>query len=712
MPASSRLLRMLLVLAGAVFSVAVFLRVQIETGFSLVTGDIYDGRIEVSLLQHWFNVIRGLEHWSRTAYFYPLSDTLGCNDGYLLYGLVFSAFRFAGVEPMLASDLVNVVVRLAGYAGFIAMATELFGLSLLWATLGAVLFSVSNGMMLQAAHQQLLSVGFAPILAWMLGRGWRALPTEPIRAAVWGSASGLFYGAWLLTAFYTAWFSTFFVVLWGAILLVSTGRFGEGRRRRVLRRLLCWPVAVTAVITLLSLVPFLHVYLPAAAATGQHSFTEAFAGLPDPGDWLRLGSRNRLFGWLEALLDSGMKQPASGESLVGFTPLLWIAAAVGAVSCWSTVGPTRLPLVSDSGQDGAPRPVWQAMSLALLVSLLLSMKLFDVTAWKLVYRFVPGAAAIRQETRFLLILDLPMVLLALLALRWMATCWPRPVAAAAALLLVMAELNQQGAQALDRPVERRVTERVPPAPAACRSFVVVTRGTQPQAGSPEVDALYHHTVDAMMLAEERAFPTLNGYATFVPPEIAKLNRLPVLPGVLRDYADTHGIEAGLCQLDMDQNRWVVGLTPPPVMPENGFRFAGADTNVKPYLDAGWSWAETDGRWTVGPEAALDMTLPDQDRGRPLHLDLEALPFFPPHAAASPVTVTANGRQIARWLPQPGQQHFTAEIAAGDPAASVLRLRFRIEHPMSPRSVDGTADDRQLGMRFRLLRIVPANSPSD
>lgn len=696
----------MLVVVGALVSLAIFLRIQIETRFTLVTGDIYDGRIEVSLLQHWFNVLRGLEHWNRTAYFYPLPDTLGFNDGYLLYGLVFSLFRFAGVEPMLASDLVNIVIRLAGYAGFILMATELFGFSLLWATLGAVLFSVSNGMMIQAVHQQLLSVCFAPILVWMLGRAWTSLMLRPTWAALWGCAAGLFYGAWLLTAFYTAWFATFFACLWGLALLACAGRIGSGNRRRIFGHLLCWPVALSLVVTLLGLVPFLHVYLPAAAVTGQHSFVEAFGGLPGPGDWFRLGNGNRLFGWLETVLDRGLKQPPGLESLVGLTPPLWVAALGGSLLCWSAAA-GRASASFGAGPREAPRAVWRAMSLALFLSLLLSVQVHGVTCWRLIYRFVPGAAAIRQETRFLLFLDLPVVLLALLALRWLSTRWPRPLMAGIAVLMVAAELNSQSAQALYRHEEQEVTARIPPAPAACRAFVVTSRGHQAQAGSPQFDALYHHTVDAMMLAEERALPTPNGFATFVPPEIAKVNTLPVRPGVLREYARRHDIEAGLCQLDLDNDRWTVGLTPPAAFPTDGMRFSG-EANALPFLGEGWGQAETDGRWTVGPVAILDMVMPEQDRGRAMRLELDALPFFPPHAPASPVTVLANGREVARWQPLPGQQHFTAEIAGDLPSLPVLTLEFRIEHPMSPRSLDGTADDRKLGMRFRVMQITPAD----
>ncbi|WP_225883217.1 hypothetical protein [Sphingomonas aliaeris] len=89
------------------FSVVLFFWPSIVSGFDLGFGDRADGIIEISILEHWHNVFRGEADWTTTAYFYPYTDTLGYNDGYFLYGVIYSFWR-AFADPFHA-DVLNIV---------------------------------------------------------------------------------------------------------------------------------------------------------------------------------------------------------------------------------------------------------------------------------------------------------------------------------------------------------------------------------------------------------------------------------------------------------------------------------------------------------------------------------------------------------------------------------------------------------------------------
>ena len=73
--------------------------------------------IELSILEHWWNVLRGLSPWDRTDYFFPVPGTLGYNDGYLLFGLLHAGFRTLGADPFLSGELVNASTRVIGFLG-------------------------------------------------------------------------------------------------------------------------------------------------------------------------------------------------------------------------------------------------------------------------------------------------------------------------------------------------------------------------------------------------------------------------------------------------------------------------------------------------------------------------------------------------------------------------------------------------------------------
>ena len=99
----------LLLSVGAVFAI------PIATQFRFVTGDRLDGLIQVSIFEHWFNVLSGHAAWDTTNYFHPYRGTLAYNEGYLLYGIVYAGFRSIGVDPFLAAEAVFVALRVLGF---------------------------------------------------------------------------------------------------------------------------------------------------------------------------------------------------------------------------------------------------------------------------------------------------------------------------------------------------------------------------------------------------------------------------------------------------------------------------------------------------------------------------------------------------------------------------------------------------------------------
>ena len=87
-------------IALACCSLAIFyvFFVPISSGFSLLYGESTDALIEVSILEHWHNVLYGGSNWLITNYFYPSSGTLGYNDTYFAPGIIHAQLRHL-VDP-------------------------------------------------------------------------------------------------------------------------------------------------------------------------------------------------------------------------------------------------------------------------------------------------------------------------------------------------------------------------------------------------------------------------------------------------------------------------------------------------------------------------------------------------------------------------------------------------------------------------------------
>ncbi len=537
---------MLLVSAVGVFSVAVFFRTEILNGFSVLRGNRYDQVIELAILEHWFNVFRGLSHWSETGYFYPARLTLGYNDGYFLYGAIYSLFRAARLDPYLSGECVSIALRLIGFFGFYWAARRVLDLRASWALLSAVLFTISNNMFVQAHHAQLLSVGFAPLMAVLLD-GMLAALLRGRRAPflLWGIAAALLYSAWLLTAYYMAWYFLLFVVFMGVAYAFLAGRGGLLPWWNALRRHAA-PSAIILLVLGLSSAPFLSVYLRKANETGMHPWHAVRYNTLTLPDLLHVGDGNLLYGRIVAFANHAIRptMPAWSERMTGFPPgLLWLFG-------WGAIAVllTREALVPGRAA------VLRALVIATLVTWALAFNIDGHSAWWFIYETFPGAKAARVVARYQLFLAAPVIGIAVLYLATSARTVALPVLLLVCGLLVAEEINTAAAVSLDRRHELARLDAVPRPPPGCKAFFASAARPEGLLG-PEWDGFYSHNVDAMIIAETLHLPTINGASTFQPPgwQLSDPDRPDYLDRVRR-YAVANRVTR-LCGLDLKTMRW-------------------------------------------------------------------------------------------------------------------------------------------------------------
>ncbi len=528
-------------LLGLVIADGIFFRVPFANGFTRLWGDRTDGGIEAAILEHWYNVVRGYAGWSQTFYFHPAPGTLGYNDGYFLYGLLHAMFRALGADLFVASQLVDIAVKTTGFLALYVLLRRHFAARVPFAVLAAVLFTIGHATYMQAFHQQLLSVAFAPLLTVLLLDALLALRADrPVRFALLAGGAAAFYGAWLLTAFYMAWFFGLFA----AAITVVSPLAGSLRACRDLPARYWrhrWATLAIVVVFALALVPFLLAYLPKAGETGMHSWIEAFTFTPTPNDALNVGTASymfgRFFGWLCRFCTAD-----NYEDLMGMPPILVYLFVVGWF--WS--------LFAYRGPNAA---LLRAAALASALTWVLLFRFGWRSGWHWIYNHVPGAKGVRVVSRYQILLTFPVVTIAVLALQGMNARTPRTLLLLVAALLVLEQIGTSPAVNDRREELARIA--VPPPPADCRSFF--TTAAQGQDGSSEVMRMYPHNVEAMMIAELVHLPTLNGYSTFNPPgwNFAEPTRADYLDRV-RAYAARFGLH-GVCQLDLQTKRWSMAI---------------------------------------------------------------------------------------------------------------------------------------------------------
>lgn len=527
--------RSVVLIGAAILSAAWFWRFQIVGGFTHGFGDPYDAMIEVSVLQHWDNVLLGREAWNATAYFAPAPDTLGYNDGYLVSGLIYTVWRWLGLPMTVAAEAMHATFKLAGFFGMYLLLSRCCRTRFGWSVWGAVLFTIADMTLQHAHHGQFFALALVPFVALF---GWQAVLAcvQGQRAPLlrWGLAFAAGFAALAMTSFYLAWFLGLFTIALAAIAAAAGRRHWRDVAHTVRRQWL--PLLAIALAGVVLLLPMLCVYLPKARETGMHGFAYLRPSILWPVELVNVGPGNAVWSWLVSAMRSGIAPGLrTNRDLVFGMPPLFLALAVLAVLRAQRIG--------------SPRAIaW--IGLALLVGWLLMLDFGGaLMPWRVVYAVVPGAGTIRIVGRFALLLLVPAVMLLTVFLDRMRHA---QIAVLLAGLLLIEQTATSAPVDLDHREQAAMIAGIPAPPASCRIVAVRSARSQYRAIYPEYDALYAHNVDAMVLAELFARPTINGVATFAPPgwDFADPNRGDYWRRVAA-YATRHRL-SGLCALDIQR----------------------------------------------------------------------------------------------------------------------------------------------------------------
>ena len=524
-------------------------RAQIFNSFTVLYGDRYDAAIMTTILEHWSNVMRGKAPWSQLYYFYPYTKTLGHTDGYFLIGLIYALVRPLGFDPFMTTELSNMILKVLGFGAFLTAARQIFRLPFWIALLAAALFTISNSLTIHGQRLQLSTVAFAPMLALLMWHALRALYAGRTRAFIgFGCAAGLLLGAWSITCFYMTWFFIFFTTFLLAFLIYAIGRAG---RRELVQKILLQKIGVAIVVAVMviALLPLLTVYLPKSQETGMRPIETVLSNTVPIQGIIQVGNENLLFGKIYnrflAFVSPGYV-PNGEYYNTGIAPLLFLFFVFGCFHAYRKSG---------HEQTAASNTLLRAACAAAIVTWLLSLNVGGHSFWSLVYKFFPGARALSVVSAYQMFLVFPVLMVAatyLATLRIPATVWIVFV-----LLLGGEEIND-GYIALVRADEVKRVD-VPAPSRECAVFFVSGWEQQTTATpmSEWINNHYAHNVSAMLIGEMHHLPTINGVASFNPPDWNFENpNAPDYTDRIRAYAQRHGVK-GLCRLDLNKKRWDV-----------------------------------------------------------------------------------------------------------------------------------------------------------
>ncbi|MFO1057899.1 MAG: hypothetical protein U1E53_13135 [Dongiaceae bacterium] len=211
LPASRLPATWLLVAAVAVANTLLLFRHSLLSGFAQISGDPWDGRIALSLFEHWHRVLTLQSPWRSPLFFHPAADALGYSDAFFLHGVIYSLGRAAGLDQYVSYELVAVAFKLIGFFGFYGLARRLLRVRTGWALVGASVFFQLNATALQLNHQQLLVLAVFPSLVELAVAFALALAAgRRLRALGLGLAAAALGAACLMSGLYMSWYLSLF----------------------------------------------------------------------------------------------------------------------------------------------------------------------------------------------------------------------------------------------------------------------------------------------------------------------------------------------------------------------------------------------------------------------------------------------------------------------------------------------------------------------
>ena len=527
---------------------------SLQSGFDRVAGDIGDNRFIIAILEHWRHVFLGqVPDFTSPIFFYPEKGALGSSESLFLFAIPYTIARAAGADMALSFQLTLIAVKVIGFWGMFLLARRFLNVGTVLATFAAALFSMSNMYFMSVTHAQLSSVAFIPWVA-LLGSAYCRKRTQGkillCRFCIISAA--VLTALILFTSFYIGWF----MLLLTSVLAITTLLVFIVYKRslhpflRLIRTVNLYrlDLLLSVLAFSIAIVPFMRTYLPALQRTGGRNFDEVAIYMASPMDLYNVGSLNvvwsRLLNPYFQLLSIRLSH---SEMAVGWPP-----ATAGAFVLLILIMGWRIRQRSRQVTPGLIFATAAGLTCACLWLMTLLYK--DFTPWWYVFKFIPGAAAIRVPARFNLVLNTLGITVLVVGLSHVVDRKPtstrKAVIWCVLLFLLLEQINIQRLHLISRKDEASMFSHVSSPPQQCKSFYV-TNEVQPNRH------FFATHIDAMLISQQLHLPTLNGYSGWFPVGWKLMLFDKDYVENARRWAANKGISSGLCSLDLSSGVWTI-----------------------------------------------------------------------------------------------------------------------------------------------------------
>lgn len=703
----------------------VYFRQFLFSGFDMIAGNNGDVRFDLFIRENFYQFLLGRSEFFSPPMFYPVKNTLGYSDTYLLDALIYVPMRVFGFDPYLSFEIVLIVTSLLGFCFFNLVVTRYLKATQPWAAIAGVLFVFSNGLFIKIGHPQMQEVCWTPLIVLMVLEAARRLSHKTKFTPVMGYGAGLMFALLCTTAFYVSWF---FLFLAGTTLVAGSVLI-SGKDKQAYRQLFRHYAPLGKAVLagfLTGAVLFLMVYGDMLLQHKARGIGEYLNTAPVLTDIINVSSNNWVWGNLfEHIHIIPHSHLDNGEIDIATSPAALISYAIAIYALrrkrWLT-----------APEDSNIRLYVLASAAAFAVMAVTVIKFHEHTLYFFALHLIPGANAIRDGARAWIVTN--GIVTSVIAI--MLTRLSRNVNSRKALLmfsafialLLVEQINVGRNHNVSRSEENQFLAAVPPAPETCRSFFL-TPQTIRGDGSPKAvkrdDAIQQ--IDAIMIAQKVHVPTLNGYSGWSPQDwqMDKIKN-PEYFRKVWEWANSHDLAQGLCSYDVTTATW--DNTGAEKLQSHVEAAIEASSTIKPglvislkdgssgtsFLADGWANPESDGTWTNGSVSTMIGLVPEwPDDDMAVQLSLHPFLVAQKHPSIT-VSVLANNQPVDHWTLNEATDGGTVDRTVRIPRAllktsKVFKLEFHIDAPAVPKKLGvHPSDDRHLGLFVKQITFLEAS----
>lgn len=421
---AKRLNSLLLYCVIGILGVFVGFHPTLLSGFSKAQAETGDTRLVHYFLEHSFQVVFNrsyhAELWS-PAFFFPFKNTLALSEN--LFGAAPLYWMLRGILPIdLAYQCWMILAAVLCFIGCVILLRSL-RVSHSLAALGSFIFAFGIPRMGQLFHAQLLCQFYTPIAFIFI---WGFLRQPRLNQFCFAL---LFIFLQILAAYYHGWFLLFSLLIFVPIVLWLEREYWK-QLLQFLR--LRWRSTIAVILVWLGGLIWLFLpYVQMVKVVGGFPFSQVATMIPRVSSWL-LPPPNTLWFPLLSEFSKDILDPNQHLLFLGF----FVFALVGFAVYIVRSRPEILTLERST--------LVKSCLITALILFVLSLDVFGVSIWRIIYSIVPGATAIRAAGRIVYIVEIYVLIAGLLCVDsfFRSTIAKRNMQTAIALSLLLIALSE------------------------------------------------------------------------------------------------------------------------------------------------------------------------------------------------------------------------------------------------------------------------------